>query len=637
MGLGCGLLKEVLKRLYLKEMAEKWGQDFTPEKCEETFDHLIFALQTLIQTNQLPARNGLEVVVQNSLRQALRAFAYALAWQLEPRPALISASRQHFKTGIFNSTPFDTLQAPGHDWVEDLVAEATLPTAQSGIDTDFIRDVDTIHNLLLDPDLNALEHWVDAVFVRWLQRRGVAGPRPAEVEELLREGWLREPAGPHQLAFFVAFTWFCHQSVQAQPELFNHFAIQTLGCLINDLKRAEQVPPPTIEILIWLRHHPGLLQAGWQQWCEEQFTGLKRWLEHPLPVRLSARQPVSAEPEPVADAGNLLTEEQAAENVQAAIEFHSQRLAVARARGDRRSEGVALGNLGNAYIDGGETARAIESYSAALNIMRELGDPHGEGTALDNLGLTYAALGDPHRAIELHEQALLVHRRNNDHQAEGSALGNLGLVHAALGDTNNAITLFNLHLEIARTTGDRQGESHALGNLGNAYAELGNVRQAIELHEQALAIDREIKDCRGEGNELGNLGNAYAGLGQTSKAIQFYEQALVIDQKIGDRRGESNALGNLGLAYFALDDTRRAIKYYEQALVIDREIGDRQGEGVDLWNSALAWDTLGDRMQAIAHAAAALSIFESIEAPNTAPVREQLIAWRNQLQWSGEE
>jgi tetratricopeptide (TPR) repeat protein len=265
-------------------------------------------------------------------------------------------------------------------------------------------------------------------------------------------------------------------------------------------------------------------------------------------------------------------------------------LAAARKLKDRQSEGVHLGNLGNAYFVLSEPRRAIEFYEEHLAISRKIGDRRGEGTDLGNLGNAYAALGETRRAIEHHEQALA----------------------------------------ISREIGDRRGEGNALSNLGNAYADLGEPRRAIKFHEQALAISREIGDKRAEGRDLGNLGIAYKDLGEPRRAIEYYKQALEIAREIGDRRGEGADLGNLGNAYFVLDDARRAIECYEQTLVIHREIGDRRGEGNALWNMALALDKLGERDQAIASAEAALEIREQIEDPNAAKVREQLAEWRGQ-------
>ncbi|MCL4275685.1 MAG: tetratricopeptide repeat protein, partial [Anaerolineales bacterium] len=216
----------------------------------------------------------------------------------------------------------------------------------------------------------------------------------------------------------------------------------------------------------------------------------------------------------------------------------------------------------------------IPLMQAALSAARRLGERGTEGVHLGNLGNAYAALGDARKAIEFYEQQLVIVREIGDRRGEGNALGNLGIAYKNLGDARKAIEFYEQRLEIAREIGDRRGEGAALGNLGNAYAALGEARKAIEFYEQCLEIAREIGDRRGEGAALGNLGLAYADLGDARKAIEFYEQQLVIVREIGDRRGEGADLGNLGLAYAALGDVNKAIEFYEQQLVIVREIGD---------------------------------------------------------------
>ena len=59
-------------------------------------------------------------------------------------------------------------------------------------------------------------------------------------------------------------------------------------------------------------------------------------------------------------------------------------------------------------------------------------------------------------------------------------------------------------------------------------------------------------------------------------------------------------------------------------LVIVQEIGDRRGEGNALANLGLAYETLSDVARARELWAAALAIYEAIESPYAARVREWL-------------
>jgi tetratricopeptide (TPR) repeat protein len=156
----------------------------------------------------------------------------------------------------------------------------------------------------------------------------------------------------------------------------------------------------------------------------------------------------------------------------------------------------------------------------SIDACRALGNRRGEGNALGNLGNAYTALGDARKAIEYYEQALVVSRALSNRRGEGAALGNLGLAHAALGDPRKAIEHHEQHLVIARALGDRRGERAALGNLGLVHAVLGDTGKAIEHLQRQLAIARALGDLRGEGNGLGSMGLAHAALGDSDKAIE---------------------------------------------------------------------------------------------------------------------
>jgi tetratricopeptide (TPR) repeat protein len=222
----------------------------------------------------------------------------------------------------------------------------------------------------------------------------------------------------------------------------------------------------------------------------------------------------------------------------------------------------------------------IHWLEVQLAAARRLKWRDGEGVALGNLGIAWLDIGEPRKAIDFHEQHLAIAREIGDRRGEGDALGNLGRAWADLGETRKAIEFDKQHLTIAREIGERRGEGSALGNLGIAYENLGKAREAIEFYEQYLNIAREIGDRRSEGYALGNLGNAWAHLGETGKAIEFYEQALIIDREIGDRRGEGYALWNMSLSVDKLGDHARAIALAEAALKIFEAIESPTAERV---------------------------------------------------------
>jgi tetratricopeptide (TPR) repeat protein len=239
---------------------------------------------------------------------------------------------------------------------------------------------------------------------------------------------------------------------------------------------------------------------------------------------------------------------------------------------DKHLERVFIGNLGNVYRDLGQVEKAIEYYNQALAISRKIGHRQGEGNALGSLGIAYRLLGKYDKAIDHHNQALAISREIGDRRGEGAWLGNIGNASFSLGQYDKAIDHHNQALAISREIGSRQGEGIHLSNLGNAYRGLDQVEKAIEYYERALAIFYEIGYRQGEGNALGSLGIAYRLLGKYDKAIDHHNQALAISHEIGYRQGEGNDLGNLGIAYSDLGQVEKAIACYKQSITIHEEI-----------------------------------------------------------------
>jgi len=171
----------------------------------------------------------------------------------------------------------------------------------------------------------------------------------------------------------------------------------------------------------------------------------------------------------------------------------------------------------------------IRWLEAAISSAREIGDRQGEGVALGNLGNAYAALGDARKAIEYHEQALVIAREIGDRRGEGAALGNLGLAYADLGDARKAIEYYEQRMVIAREIGDRRGEGAALGNLGNAYADIEETEKAILNAEQLTELAKAQEEYR----VYLNIGNIYSKVDQEEKAYDAYGAAILIAPEVG--------------------------------------------------------------------------------------------------------
>lgn len=240
---------------------------------------------------------------------------------------------------------------------------------------------------------------------------------------------------------------------------------------------------------------------------------------------------------------------------------------------DKRHDELAhLNHLGNACRTLGQVEKAIGYYEEALAIADEMGDLPNKGNCLSGLGIAYCNLGEIEKGIEYLEKGLVIVREIGDRQGEGNRLGNLGNAYRILGQVEKAIEYYEEALTIACEIGDRRGEGTRLGNLGIIYKDLGWIEKAIGCYEKGLTIACEVGNRYGEGVCLGNLGNIYAELGQVEEAIGYHEQALVIAREIGDRYGEGIYAWNLGLGY-ETSDSARAVALMSIRVAYEEEIG----------------------------------------------------------------
>ena len=108
-------------------------------------------------------------------------------------------------------------------------------------------------------------------------------------------------------------------------------------------------------------------------------------------------------------------------------------LKAARQLKHSEAEGVHLGNLGNAYADLGEMRKAIAFYEQRLAIARKIYSAsnseaertaarRGEANALGNLGSAYKDLGETRKAIEFCEQVLMINREIGHRRGESNTL-----------------------------------------------------------------------------------------------------------------------------------------------------------------------------------------------------------------------
>lgn len=306
-----------------------------------------------------------------------------------------------------------------------------------------------------------------------------------------------------------------------------------------------------------------------------------------------------------------------------AIDRYQAALEIAQREGSQLAdlEGVALGGLGLAHVQkGGYTADAVEYLQNYYEFVRKQnryfnGDRRQEGIALGNLGNAYFGADLYVQAIATHEKRLALAREIRDRSGEAKALGDLSLVFLALGNPEKAVSYQEKQLEISRQIKDQRGESLALANLGNTYHSLGDYTRAASYHQQRLTLAKQMQDLKAEAEALANLAGASYFLGDLDRAISLYEQAWKLAwNRLNDADVLYGMRGNQALAHLQKGDYVTALQYFQEYFTYVRSRENRRGQGLVKNNTGVLRLLEGNQPAAVKAFLESIEVGESLRS-----------------------
>jgi len=229
-------------------------------------------------------------------------------------------------------------------------------------------------------------------------------------------------------------------------------------------------------------------------------------------------------------------------------------------------------NLGNVYLKKGQVADAIYEYRAALEINPD--DPKTH----NNLGNAYTQRDWLKYAISEYAQSLELDPNFTD------AYKNLAIAYCKQKRFAQAIVQLKQAIIL------EPKDAGCYNQLGNAYSEMGRYKEAISQYKKALRIERDLVDA--------NYGLAlcYSELGLVDDEIREYTKVLAVKPNM------LAALINLGNAYFGQEKYNAAIEQYKKAVRIE------PNEGMIHYNLGAAYSNNKNYNQAVAEYLRAVEI-----------------------------
>jgi CHAT domain-containing protein len=242
---------------------------------------------------------------------------------------------------------------------------------------------------------------------------------------------------------------------------------------------------------------------------------------------------------------------------------------LARTRGDRAAELLAIQGIGSCEKSLGRHRAAIAAALEAIEIAREIGEPVREAYLWNNVAGAHTFMGDHARAIEAYGRSLALVPEDDPYRDRITA--GLAAAHKGRAEFARAEELYLRAREINRRTGDRYTAGIIHDGLGGLYALTGRNDEALAEYTAALESTRLTGARAAEGFTLEHMAGLRAKLGDAAGARADAEAALVIQRETGDRSGEADALALLAELRLEAGETERAIALYREALAVASE------------------------------------------------------------------
>ena len=173
-----------------------------------------------------------------------------------------------------------------------------------------------------------------------------------------------------------------------------------------------------------------------------------------------------------------------------ANQYFEQTLAFARLHGDSFLEATALLNLGSGALLQQHFDEAIDWTNAAYRTAEALNAETLVTKALGNLGWAYYNLGDSEKSLELSLEAERRAAQVGDVIDQLSWITNAGYVYADRGDLSRAKQSYSKALDLATAIKGQKDIYNALRALALVSVESGDLAEARKYSDQAISLAR---------------------------------------------------------------------------------------------------------------------------------------------------
>jgi tetratricopeptide (TPR) repeat protein len=295
----------------------------------------------------------------------------------------------------------------------------------------------------------------------------------------------------------------------------------------------------------------------------------------------------------------------------ASSEAAQRALSLYEQTGDRRYQGIVLGNLSEVYMQLGATDRALAAANGALAAAQATDDRRGVVFCRKSIAAIRLARGELATALEEYRGTLAALAATPYPMIEGETWNDLGILYHRMADYDAALRAFASARSVWQEMHNRVGEADTLESNAETLLELGRTAGATADLRRALEIARADGLKSAQTRVLRGLGQASLGAGRLAEARHYFAASLAVAHGIGEIAAESYARRALAHLEYTEGHLARALRQDQAALGLVRRAADRDGEAATLAQLARHTAAAGDLDTAKRDIDAALAITET--------------------------
>jgi len=261
---------------------------------------------------------------------------------------------------------------------------------------------------------------------------------------------------------------------------------------------------------------------------------------------------------------------------------------------DKRSQLIALRNIGNVYsYKIRDYQKATDYYLKGAKIAEDINDIKESADLYSEVGSLYHIKHDYQKAIDYYQQAMGKGESAGDKRIVAENLGNISSVYKSQANYPQALDYAIRSQKFYEAANDKAGIAAALLKTGNIYNSQKDYQRALDCLLRSLKMSEDAGRKSMIADNLQNAADVYMSLGDYPKALQFSLRALQLTEDMGDKGATGTNLAYTGKCYYMLAENKsraavpdslsslpvatrlqRAHHYLAKAIDLEKETGD---------------------------------------------------------------